>query len=97
MTGVSPAGDGYELSLTGGETLLARQVVVAVGVEHFAYLPEQLAALPAGVCTHSSAHTDLAAFAGQRVTVVGPSRPPSRRPCCTSTGPRSRSSCARST
>jgi cation diffusion facilitator CzcD-associated flavoprotein CzcO len=71
VTGVSPAGDGYELTLTGGETLLARQVVVAVGVEHFAYLPEQLAALPPGVCTHSSAHTDLAAFAGQRVIVVG--------------------------
>ena len=71
VTGVTPAGDGYELTLADGETLLARQVVVAVGVEHFAYLPEQLAALPAGVCTHSSAHTDLAAFAGQRVTVVG--------------------------
>jgi FAD-dependent urate hydroxylase len=71
VTGVSPAGNGYELTLADGETLLARQVVVAVGVAHFAYLPEQLAALPAGVCTHSSAHTDLAAFAGQRVTVVG--------------------------
>ena len=67
----APAGDGYELTLANGETLRARQVVVAVGVEHFAYLPEQLAGLPAGACTHSSAHTDLAAFAGQRVTVVG--------------------------
>jgi thioredoxin reductase len=71
VTGVSPAGDGYELTLTGGETLRARHVVVAVGVEHFAYLPSQLAGLPAGACTHSSAHTDLAAFAGQRVAVVG--------------------------
>ena len=42
-----------------------------MGVEHFAYLPEQLAGLPAGAGTHSSAHTDLAAFAGQRVTVAG--------------------------
>ena len=71
VTGVSPAGSDYELTLTGGETLRAHQVVVAVGVEHFAYLPEQLAGLPAGACTHSSAHTDLAAFAGERVTVVG--------------------------
>jgi FAD-dependent urate hydroxylase len=71
VTGVSPAGDGYELTLTGGETLRARQVVVAVGVEHFAHRPRQLDGLPAGVCTHSSAHTDLAAFAGQRVVVVG--------------------------
>ncbi|MDX6339080.1 MAG: FAD-dependent urate hydroxylase [Streptosporangiaceae bacterium] len=71
VTGVSPTGGGYELTLEDGETLRARQVVVAVGVEHFAYLPEQLAGLPSGACSHSSAHTDLAAFAGQRVTVVG--------------------------
>ncbi len=71
VAGVSPAGDGYELTLADGETLRARQVVVTVGVEHFAYLPDQLAALPADACTHSSAHTDLAAFAGQRVVVVG--------------------------
>ncbi len=71
VTGVSPAAEGYELTLTGGETLRARQVVVAVGVEHFAYLPGELAGLPATACTHSSAHTDLAAFAGQRVIVVG--------------------------
>jgi thioredoxin reductase len=68
---VAPAGDGYELTLDDGETLRARQVVVAVGVEHFAHLPGQLAGLPAGACTHTSAHTDLAAFAGQRVIVVG--------------------------
>ncbi len=71
MTGVSPAGNGYELTLGDGETLRARQVVVAVGVEHFAYVPGELAGLPATACTHSSAHTDLAAFAGQRVIVVG--------------------------
>ena len=71
VTRMSPAGNGYELALEDGETLRARQVVVAVGVEHFAYLPEQLAGLPDAACTHSSAHTDLAAFAGQRVVVVG--------------------------
>ena len=71
VASVTPAGNGYELTLEDGETLRARQVVVAVGVEHFAYLPDQLAALPAGACTHTSAHTDLGAFTGQRVTVVG--------------------------
>ena len=71
VTGVSPAGNGYELTLGDGETLRARQVVVAVGVEHFSYVPSELAGLPATACTHSSAHTDLAAFAGQRVIVVG--------------------------
>jgi len=49
----------------------ARNVVVATGVEHFASMPEQLAQLPASACTHSSAHTDLARFAGMRVAVLG--------------------------
>ena len=71
VTSVSPAADGYELTLGDGETLRARQVVVAVGVEHFAYVPSELAGLPATACTHSSAHTDLAAFGGQQVIVVG--------------------------
>ena len=47
------------------------KVVVAAGVEHFAVVPGLLAGLPPAVCTHSSAHTDLSAFAGQRVIVVG--------------------------
>jgi thioredoxin reductase len=71
VTSVTPAGDGYELYLEDGETVLARQVVVAVGVEHFAYLPDQLSRLRAADCTHASAHTDLSVFTGQRVVVVG--------------------------
>ena len=44
---------------------------MAIGVEHFAYVPAPLPELPASACTHSSAHTDLAAFRGQEVVVVG--------------------------
>ena len=59
-------------STVGGvERVLARRVVVAIGVEHFAYVPEPLSGLPSALCTHSSAHTDLAAFRGQEVIVVG--------------------------
>jgi FAD-dependent urate hydroxylase len=61
----------YQLSLANGETATARRLVVAVGVEHFPVVPDQLAALPASVCTHSSAHTDLAAFSGRSVIVLG--------------------------
>lgn len=62
---------GFALTLANDEELVARQVVVAIGVEHFAYTPEPLSALPASVCTHSSAHTDLSTFSGQEVVVVG--------------------------
>jgi thioredoxin reductase len=71
VTSVTAAGDGYELYLADGETVLARQVVVAVGVEHFAYLPDQLSRLRTADCTHASAHTDLSVFTGRRVIVVG--------------------------
>ena len=60
----------FELNVGGVERVLARRVVVAIGVEHFAYIPEPLSGLPA-LCTHSSAHQDLAAFKGKEVIVVG--------------------------
>src|SRR5579875_1419424 len=62
---------GFGLELANGETLSARQVVVAAGVEHFPYLPEQFANLPSELCTHSSQHTDLAEFRGRSVVVLG--------------------------
>jgi lysine/ornithine N-monooxygenase len=71
VTALAPAGSGYELTLATGETARARQVVVAAGIEHFAYVPEPLASLPAEVCTHSSQHTDLSALRGRSVIVVG--------------------------
>jgi thioredoxin reductase len=71
VTRVTPAGAGYCLDLADGEQVRARQVVLAIGVEHFAHVPAPLAGLPVAACTHSSAHDDLAGFAGQRVVVVG--------------------------
>lgn len=61
----------FEVTLADGARLTARNVVVAVGVEHFAALPDGLESLPAWACTHSSAHADLGVFAGQSVTVLG--------------------------
>lgn len=71
VTEVSQHRGGYAVTLADGETVSARNVVVAAGVEHFTRMPPLLAELPATVCTHSSVHTDLAAFDGQRVIVIG--------------------------
>jgi thioredoxin reductase len=71
VTDVAERNAGYQLALANGDTATARTVVVAVGVEHFAVVPEQLAALPSWACTHSSAHADLAAFSGRSVIVMG--------------------------
>ncbi len=65
-------GDGlYRLTLGTSEEVLARNVVVAAGVEHFAHVASPLSGLPSAVCTHSSQHADLAVFRDQRVIVVG--------------------------
>jgi FAD-dependent urate hydroxylase len=71
VTEVSRQDGHYTLNLADGGTARARQVVIAAGVEHFAFVPDLLADLPSALCTHSSAHTDLAAFGGQQVIVVG--------------------------
>jgi lysine/ornithine N-monooxygenase len=71
VTDVARAGGGFEVSLANSEQVRARKVVVAIGVEAFAHVPEPLSALPSSACTHSSAHTDLGAFSGREVVVVG--------------------------
>jgi FAD-dependent urate hydroxylase len=71
VSDISQAGGGFEVTLANSEQVRARKVVVAIGVEAFAHVPELLAALPATVCTHASAHTDLGVFKGQDVIVVG--------------------------
>jgi len=78
VTGMVRRGDGFEVALAagegdlaGGERFTSRTVVVAIGVGHFAYVPAPLSDLPVSACTHSSAHTDLTAFHGKEVAVVG--------------------------
>ena len=62
---------GFEITIDGGETLLAQQVVVAAGIRHFDYLPPVLANLPETLVTHSSQHSDLGRFNDRKVIVLG--------------------------
>jgi hypothetical protein len=71
VSDVTRAGENFQLTLSDGGTALARKVVVATGVQHFAHLPSSLAALPANMCTHTSAHNDLGVFADREVAVLG--------------------------
>jgi FAD-dependent urate hydroxylase len=71
VSDIALRGGEFELTVGGVERVLARKVVVAIGVEHFAYVPGPLSGLPSALCTHSSAHQDLAALEGQEVVVVG--------------------------
>jgi len=71
VTGITAAPGCFELTLDTGERARARRVVIAAGVEHFAWLPGELIGLPADICTHASAHVDLSIFDGKRVVVLG--------------------------
>ena len=62
---------GFELVLDDGETVEARQVIVAAGISHFDHVPERLAGLPGDVVSHSSVHHDVSRFKNRDVTVVG--------------------------
>lgn len=64
--------DGFRLKLTSGEEVRSAVVVVASGMDGFAYVPGPLAGLvPDGLVSHSSDHPDLGTFAGRDVVVVG--------------------------
>ena len=71
-------GRGFRLLLSDGEELFTEVVVMASGLNGFAYVPPELAVAagqpgprPEGLVSHSSQHRDLSGFAGREVAVIG--------------------------
>src|SRR5580692_8976699 len=62
---------GWLLRLEDGETLQASQVVLAVGITHFEYVPENMAHLPPDALSHSARHREVEPFRGHSVVVIG--------------------------
>jgi thioredoxin reductase len=71
VTSVRQSSGVFELTATTGEVLCARQIVIAVGIENFAFLPSTLANIPEQMRSHSSQHSDLVGFRNKRVAVIG--------------------------
>ncbi|HWA29719.1 MAG TPA: NAD(P)-binding domain-containing protein [Rhizomicrobium sp.] len=71
VTALSRNADHFELSLYSGERVMARNVVLAVGVTWFAWTPEVLRSLPPSMLSHSYAYRDVEKFRGKEVAVVG--------------------------
>jgi cation diffusion facilitator CzcD-associated flavoprotein CzcO len=71
ITSLAMRPDGFELITKAGDTLRATQVVIAAGIQSFAYIPPPLAELAGSMVTHSSHHADLGEFQGRRVAVIG--------------------------
>jgi FAD-dependent urate hydroxylase len=68
---VDRQGEGFAISLSDGERLVADRVVIATGLSGFAHVPPVLASLPADLAIHTSGVTSFAAFAGRDVAVIG--------------------------
>jgi cation diffusion facilitator CzcD-associated flavoprotein CzcO len=62
---------GFQIRLADGESLAAKKAVAAVGICHYAHVPEVLARLPEELITHSSMHPTVDRFKGSEIAVVG--------------------------
>jgi thioredoxin reductase len=71
VVAVDRAPGGFLLRLEDGEIFQARKVVLAVGITHFEYVPENLAHLPAEFFSHSARHREVEPFRGRSVVVIG--------------------------
>ena len=71
MIDVRQAGDHFELRLSTGETVVAAQVVMAVGHTYFAYTPPVLRGISKDLVSHVMDHRGFESFAGRTVTVIG--------------------------
>lgn len=71
LVALRPAGGSHELEFEDGERVVARNVVLAIGVMPYLHMPRELVHLPAAICSHSSDYGSLDALEGKNVTVVG--------------------------
>jgi cation diffusion facilitator CzcD-associated flavoprotein CzcO len=68
---VGKSGGDFRLELEDGAVVDTRSVVVATGVEHFAWRPPEFERIPPDRLSHSSEHAGFAEFENRRVTVLG--------------------------
>jgi len=71
VSSLEPSGDGFVLGLENGSRVVARHVVLAVGISSFADIPETLSELAPDAVSHSYDHRDGAWFEGKSVIVIG--------------------------
>src|SRR5271170_550677 len=62
ITSLRRSPEGFALTTQTGEAVLARRVVVAVGITHFGHVPPLFADLPEEFVTHSSQYTNVDKF-----------------------------------
>lgn len=71
VSSLKKSAEGFVLQLEFGETLLARKVVLAVGVSWFSHIPDTLAHLPGTMVSHSYDHCTVDYFKGRDIVLLG--------------------------
>jgi thioredoxin reductase len=71
VTQLTSEGEHFLITLETGETVCARNVVLAVGITWFAHMPDALTKLAPGRASHSSEHREVSQFKGKQVAVLG--------------------------
>lgn len=68
---IQRVGGEFELLLEDGRVIRSQTVVMAPGLQYYAYCPEQYSHLPSDCISHTSAHSSFKQFAGKHVVVIG--------------------------
>ncbi len=71
VVSIDPDTASFTIGLDTGEMFPARQVILAIGVTHFGYVPETLASLPTEYVSHSALHSDVTRLRGRNVIIIG--------------------------
>jgi thioredoxin reductase len=72
ITSVIRVADGsFQLETKDGQTLHAKEVILAAGITHFPYMPPFLANVPEEYASHGAKYHDLSGFKGKSVVVLG--------------------------
>jgi thioredoxin reductase len=71
LQSLTQSSSGFRAELDDGQTVEARRVVIAVGLQPFKHVPQLFNDLPAELCSHSGDYGSLNRLAGKRVVIVG--------------------------
>jgi lysine/ornithine N-monooxygenase len=71
VSNICRIGNAYHLSLSDGESVVARRVVLATGLTSFAVIPKELAQVPQCLVSHTSKIQNFQSLSGRDVCVIG--------------------------
>jgi FAD-dependent urate hydroxylase len=71
VTDVQPVKDGYRVTLDDGSSIVAKRVVVALGLKRYAQTPPVFQGLPEPQVVHSAIFGDLSWSTGKDIAIVG--------------------------